>query len=155
MARHAVSLAGLTGAWAAGKGRGWRLASACACRLLILQPRSVPARHLIGKRRLTVPSQHRYRNAGTVEFMVCGEDYYFLEVNPRIQVEHTVTEEVTGVDLVQSQIRVAGGASLAEIGFAAQADVPPLYGFAIQCRITSEVPELDFQVPPCPSSLPP
>mmetsp|Transcript_38533 Transcript_38533/g.108941 ORF Transcript_38533/g.108941 Transcript_38533/m.108941 type:complete len:1254 (+) Transcript_38533:126-3887(+) len=86
-----------------------------------------------------------YRNAGTVEFMVCGEEYYFLEVNPRIQVEHTVTEEVTGIDLVQSQIMVAGGASLADLGFASQEDVPPPYGYAIQGRVTSENPEMNFQ----------
>jgi len=87
-----------------------------------------------------------YRNAGTVEFMVDKQgDYYFLEVNPRVQVEHTVTEEVTGVDIVQSQILVAGGATLADLGFATQADVPPLNGFAIQCRVTSEDPEANFQ----------
>ena len=87
-----------------------------------------------------------YRNAGTVEFMVdkYGK-HYFLEVNPRIQVEHTVTEEITGVDLVQAQIKIAGGKSLADIGFASQADVPSPNGFAIQCRVTSEDPEKNFQ----------
>lgn len=59
----------------------------------------------------------KYKNAGTVEFLVDAEMRpYFIEVNPRIQVEHTVTEEVTGIDLVQSQIKIAGGASLEEIG---------------------------------------
>jgi pyruvate carboxylase len=87
-----------------------------------------------------------YRNAGTVEFMVDKHGaHYFLEVNPRIQVEHTVTEEITGVDLVQSQVLIAGGASLADLGFATQADVPPVQGFAIQCRVTSENPERNFQ----------
>ncbi|MEW5308009.1 MAG: hypothetical protein WDW36_010371, partial [Sanguina aurantia] len=87
-----------------------------------------------------------YRNAGTVEFMVDKSGaHYFLEVNPRVQVEHTVTEEVTGIDIVQSQIMIAGGASLADLGFATQADVPPLNGFAIQCRVTSEDPEANFQ----------
>ena len=58
-----------------------------------------------------------YLNAGTVEFLVDQQGrYYFIEVNPRIQVEHTVTEEVTGIDLVQAQIRIAGGASLEEVG---------------------------------------
>jgi len=86
-----------------------------------------------------------YRNAGTVEFMVAEDNsYYFLEVNPRIQVEHTVTEEVTGVDLVQSQIMIAAGATLQEIGLGAQ-DQIEVKGFAIQCRITSEDPELGFQ----------
>jgi len=87
-----------------------------------------------------------YRNAGTVEFMVdkLGK-YYFLEVNPRIQVEHCVTEEVTGIDIVQKQILIAGGASLAEIDLADQNAVPPLNGFAIQCRVTSEDPYEKFQ----------
>ncbi|KAI8467848.1 MAG: pyruvate carboxylase [Monoraphidium minutum] len=87
-----------------------------------------------------------YRNAGTVEFMVdqAGR-HYFLEVNPRVQVEHTVTEEVTGVDIVQTQIKIAGGMSLADLGLGTQADVPPLNGFAIQCRVTSEDPEQNFQ----------
>lgn len=87
-----------------------------------------------------------YRNAGTVEFMVDKHGkHYFLEVNPRIQVEHTVTEEITGVDLVQSQIRIAGGASLADLGLGSQADVARPNGYAIQVRVTSEDPELNFQ----------
>ncbi len=57
-----------------------------------------------------------------------------------------MTEEVTGVDIVQSQIKIAGGASLADLGLGSQADVPPPYGFAIQCRVTSEDPEQNFQV---------
>lgn len=85
--------------------------------------------------------------AGTVEFMVDKHGaHYFLEVNPRVQVEHTVTEEVTGVDIVQSQIKIAGGASLAELGLGSQAAVPAPKGFAIQCRVTSEDPEQNFQV---------
>ena len=85
-----------------------------------------------------------YRNAGTVEFMVAEDgSYYFLEVNPRVQVEHTVTEEVTGVDIVQSQIKIAAGASLADLGLT-QEGVQPR-GFAIQARITSEDPEANFQ----------
>ncbi|KAG2437519.1 hypothetical protein HYH02_011162 [Chlamydomonas schloesseri] len=87
-----------------------------------------------------------YRNAGTVEFMVDKDGkHYFLEVNPRVQVEHTITEEITGVDIVQSQIKIAGGASLTSLGLGTQADVPPVYGFAIQCRVTSEDPEQNFQ----------
>jgi pyruvate carboxylase len=85
-----------------------------------------------------------YRNAGTVEFMVDKQGrHYFLEVNPRIQVEHTVTEEVTGIDLVQSQILIAGGASLADIGIRSQDDIK-VQGFAMQCRITSEDPQMNF-----------
>eukprot|EP00798_Chlamydomonas_sp_ICE-L_P008825 gene8825-67_t len=87
-----------------------------------------------------------YRNAGTVEFMVDKEGkHYFLEVNPRVQVEHTVTEEITGVDIVQSQILIAGGATLQSLGFGCQEEVPPIKGFSIQCRVTSEDPEQNFQ----------
>ena len=85
-----------------------------------------------------------YTNAGTVEFLVDPEGrHYFIEVNPRIQVEHTVTEEVTGVDLVQSQIRIAGGATLAELGLVQEKIV--LRGHAIQCRVTTEDPLESFR----------
>lgn len=88
-----------------------------------------------------------YENAGTVEFLVDADthDFYFIEVNPRIQVEHTVTEEVTGVDIVKSQLLIAQGSPLSdpEIGLAAQ-DVVRTQGFAIQCRITTEDPENRF-----------
>ncbi len=83
-----------------------------------------------------------YRNAGTVEFLLAGGEIYFIEMNPRIQVEHTVTEEVTGIDLVQSQIRIARGETLGEIGIEQAALAPR--GFAIQCRITTENPENRF-----------
>src|SRR5690606_18168831 len=84
-----------------------------------------------------------YRNAGTVEFLqdIDSGAFYFIEVNPRIQVEHTVTEEVTGIDIVQAQIRIAEGASLAEAtGMGAQDDIR-LSGHAIQCRVTTEDPQ--------------
>ncbi len=85
-----------------------------------------------------------YRNAGTVEFLVGPDNtHYFIEVNPRIQVEHTVTEEVTGVDLVQAQLRIAGGETLADLGLSQSAI--SLRGCAIQCRITTEDPEKGFQ----------
>ena len=85
-----------------------------------------------------------YRNAGTVEFLVDGAGrYYFIEVNPRIQVEHTVTEQVTMVDLVQAQIRIAGGASLRELGL--EQDNITARGHAIQCRVTTEDPENEFR----------
>ncbi|CAH1790728.1 unnamed protein product [Owenia fusiformis] len=85
-----------------------------------------------------------YENAGTVEFLLDESGkYYFIEVNARLQVEHTVTEEVTGVDLVQSQIRVTEGQSLPELGLN-QEDVK-LHGCAIQCRMTTEDPARDFQ----------
>ena len=85
-----------------------------------------------------------YVNAGTVEFLV-GEDgrYVFIEMNPRIQVEHTVTEEVTNVDLVSSQIRIAAGETLAGIGLT-QDDIA-VRGAALQCRITTEDPANGFR----------
>jgi pyruvate carboxylase len=87
-----------------------------------------------------------YRNAGTWEFLVDQEGkHYFIEVNPRIQVEHTVTEMITGRNLVQAQILVAQGKRLSdpEIGIASQADVQ-MRGYAIQCRITTEDPANGF-----------
>jgi len=89
----------------------------------------------------------KYRNAGTVEFLVDDDagKFYFIEVNPRIQVEHTVTEEVTGIDLIKSQILIAQGTPLAdpEIGLASQDDVV-CTGFALQCRVTTEDPSNNF-----------
>jgi pyruvate carboxylase len=89
----------------------------------------------------------RYENAGTVEFLVDRQSnqFYFIEVNPRIQVEHTVTEEVTGIDIVKSQILVAQGVPLAdpEIGIPSQESVRT-NGFAIQCRVTTEDPTNNF-----------
>ncbi len=88
-----------------------------------------------------------YRNAGTVEFLQDADTgaLYFIEMNPRIQVEHTVTEWVTGIDLVQAQIKVAEGARIgtAESGVPEQKDIR-LYGHAIQCRVTTEDPENNF-----------
>ena len=85
-----------------------------------------------------------YENAGTVEFLVDERgEHVFIEMNPRIQVEHTVTEEVTGVDLVQSQLRIAGGETLADLGIA-QENVT-VSGFAVQCRITTEDPANGFR----------
>ncbi|HEX4619033.1 MAG TPA: biotin carboxylase N-terminal domain-containing protein, partial [Steroidobacteraceae bacterium] len=89
----------------------------------------------------------RYRNAGTVEFLQDADSgrCYFIEVNPRIQVEHTVTEEVTGIDLVKAQIRIAGGARIGtpESGVPAQEEIR-VSGHALQCRITTEDPENNF-----------
>ncbi|MGI8802171.1 MAG: pyruvate carboxylase [Solirubrobacteraceae bacterium] len=88
-----------------------------------------------------------YRNAGTVEFLQDADDgrFFFIEVNPRIQVEHTVTEVVTGVDLVKAQIRLAEGASIGtpESGVPAQDDLR-LNGHAMQCRVTTEDPANQF-----------
>src|SRR3974390_384251 len=89
----------------------------------------------------------KYRNAGTVEFLydVESEKGYFIEVNPRIQVEHTVTEVVTGVDIVRAQILVAQGHKLHDDELALpEQDKIPLYGAALQCRVTTEDPEKHF-----------
>jgi pyruvate carboxylase len=89
----------------------------------------------------------RYRAAGTVEFLQDADSgkFYFIEVNPRIQVEHTVTECVTGVDLVKAQIRIAGGARIgtAESGVPRQEDIR-VSAHALQCRVTTEDPENNF-----------
>ena len=86
-----------------------------------------------------------YENAGTVEFLVEGDKHYFIEMNPRIQVEHTVTEMVTGIDLVRAQILIAEGHPLSdpEIGITCQEDVS-VRGYAIQCRVTTEDPVNNF-----------
>ena len=86
-----------------------------------------------------------YVNAGTVEFLVSGDAFYFIEVNPRVQVEHTITEMVTGVDIVRTQIQIADGNGLfgEVINMPAQEDIP-LMGYAVQCRITTEDPLNDF-----------
>ena len=86
-----------------------------------------------------------YHNAGTFEYLVADEQHYFIEVNPRLQVEHTISEQITGVDLVQTQIRVEEGHPLASdaIGLGDQGAIQPR-GYAIQCRITTEDPQNDF-----------
>ncbi|MDQ4007008.1 MAG: pyruvate carboxylase, partial [Actinomycetota bacterium] len=85
-----------------------------------------------------------YRNAGTVEFLVDSQGrHVFIEMNPRIQVEHTVTEEVTDVDLVRSQMRIAGGETLQQLGLR-QEDMY-IRGTAMQCRITTEDPANGFR----------
>lgn len=84
-----------------------------------------------------------YRNAGTVEFLLDHENqHYFIEMNPRVQVEHTVTEEITDVDIVQSQFRLAAGATLSSLGL--RQDSITARGSALQCRITTEDPAHDF-----------
>ena len=88
-----------------------------------------------------------YNNAGTVEFLVDDETgaFHFIEVNPRIQVEHTVTEVVTGVDLVKAQIRIAGGAAIGAPGSGIPGqDEIRVNGHAMQCRVTTEDPENNF-----------
>lgn len=85
-----------------------------------------------------------YVNAGTVEFLLENDEFFFIEVNPRVQVEHTITEMVTGIDIVQSQILIAQGKNLfEEVGLPHQEDIR-LNGAAIQCRITTEDPVNNF-----------
>ncbi|ETA74875.1 pyruvate carboxylase [Ligilactobacillus equi] len=87
---------------------------------------------------VTLAKSVGYYNAGTVEFLVTDDDFYFVEVNPRIQVEHTVTEMITDIDIVQAQIQIAAGKNLfTEIGLPHQVDLS-YRGAAIQCRITTE-----------------
>lgn len=94
-----------------------------------------------------------YENVGTFEFLVDadnGDDFWFMEANPRVQVEHTITEEVTGVDIVQTQIALAGGASLADLGLTTpRAPV----GYAVQSRINLETISADGAVAPAAGAL--
>ena len=115
-----------------------------------------PAPYLDGVKRqeicqaaLALCQAANYVGAGTVEFLMDADsgDFYFIEVNPRIQVEHTVTEEVTGIDIVKAQIQIALGG---HIGKESETGVPPqdaiqLRGHAMQCRITTEDPESNFK----------
>ena len=89
-----------------------------------------------------------YVNAGTAEFLFDDDTgaCYFIEVNPRIQVEHTVTEEITGIDVVKAQIRIASGAKIGDVassGVPQQSDIA-INGYALQCRVTTENPEENF-----------
>ena len=81
----------------------------------------------------------KYRGLGTIEFLLdqCTGQHYFIEANARLQVEHTVTEEVTGVDLVRAQLKIASGSTLADLNLT-QASVPPSRGYAIQLRVNTE-----------------
>jgi pyruvate carboxylase len=91
--------------------------------------------------------QHvNYECAGTVEFLMDMDEgkFYFIEVNPRVQVEHTVTEQVTGIDIVQAQILIAEGKTLAEATGVASQEGVRLMGHALQCRVTTEDPQNNF-----------
>jgi len=95
---------------------------------------------------LKIAGQVHYRNAGTIEFLIDQEgNWYFIEMNPRIQVEHTVTEMITGRNLLQAQILVAEGRKLTdpEINIPSQSSID-MRGYAIQCRITTEDPTNNF-----------
>lgn len=79
-----------------------------------------------------------YRNAGTAEFLVDQQNrYYFIEINPRIQVEHTITEEITGIDIVAAQIQIAAGATLEQLGL--EQSRISTRGFAMQARLTVNI----------------
>jgi acetyl/propionyl-CoA carboxylase alpha subunit/acetyl-CoA carboxylase carboxyltransferase component len=100
--------------------------------------------------------QARFKGLGTVEFLVWAGaagalDYAFIEVNPRVQVEHTVTEEVTGVDLVKAQLRIAAGATLQQLGL--HKGAPLLAGFAIQARVNTERLQADGRTLPASGVL--
>jgi pyruvate carboxylase len=106
-----------------------------------------PIREELYKHALAIARTVNYNNAGTVEFLVdAAHNIYFIEVNPRIQVEHTVTEEVTGIDIVRSQILIAADHELSSSGIyiLSQEDLK-CSGFAIQCRITTEDPANGFK----------
>ena len=98
---------------------------------------------------VTLGQQLNYAGLGTIEFLLDNRsgEFYFIEANARLQVEHTVTEEVTGVDLVQAQLRIAGGASLADLGLLQEA-IPAPRGFAIQLRINAETMTANGEVKP-------
>src|SRR5690606_30513421 len=113
-----------------------------------------PAPYLDNERRaelcgyaLKIAKATDYVGAGTVEFLMDADTgkFYFIEVNPRIQVEHTVTEEVTGIDIVKAQIHILEGEAIGTpaSGVPAQGDIK-LHGHALQCRITTEDPEQNF-----------
>ena len=92
---------------------------------------------------VTLAKSVSYRNAGTAEFLVDQQNrHYFIEINPRIQVEHTITEEITGIDIVAAQIQIAAGATLEQLGLSQ--DRISIRGFAFQCRITTEDPANGF-----------
>src|SRR5690606_4637670 len=96
---------------------------------------------------LRITRHVNYVNAGTVEFLVDqNQNIYFIEVNPRIQVEHTITEEITGIDIVRTQILVSMGYELShELIYIQDQNDVRMDGFAIQCRITTEDPENNFK----------
>ena len=109
---------------------------------------SIPVRTVAALRAdaVKIAKKVGYVNAGTVEFLVDRDgNHYFIEMNPRIQVEHTVTELVTGIDIVRAQILIAEGEPLShpEIGLSSQEDLR-INGFAVQCRVTTEDPKNNF-----------
>ena len=104
-------------------------------------------RHELCEAAARIAKEIGYDNAGTIEFLydLDTKDWFFIEMNPRIQVEHTVTEQITGIDLVRSQILIAQGAELhgPELALPKQNHIPRM-GYAVQCRVTTEDPENKF-----------
>lgn len=100
-------------------------------------------RYRMGKAAVTAAKVCGYYNAGTIEFLVENDDFYFMEMNTRIQVEHPVTEFVTGIDLVKAQIKIAAGLPLEY----SQEDIQ-LRGHAIECRVNAEDPKQNFRPSP-------
>lgn len=104
-------------------------------------------REKMGKAAIKVVKASNYTNAGTIEFLVDkNKNFYFMEMNTRIQVEHPITEMVTGIDIVKEQLRIASGKSLSFT----QKDIS-FRGHSIECRINAENPELNFR--PCPGQI--
>ena len=104
-------------------------------------------RETLCRHALALAARAGYVNAGTVEFLMDADtdEFYFIEVNPRIQVEHTVTEQVTGIDIVKAQLRLAEGSAIGDAdSFVPKQPNIRLFGHALQCRITSEDPENNF-----------
>ncbi|MGW5253777.1 carboxyl transferase domain-containing protein [Streptomyces sp. NPDC004012] len=110
-----------------------------------------PVREKILAAALRLARATGYTGLGTFEFLVRDEEFHFIEANPRLQVEHTVTEEVTGVDLVTVQLRLSAGESLAALGLAGPP--PPPRGFAVQARVNAEVTSADGTVRPSAGRL--
>ncbi|MEZ5550986.1 MAG: carboxyl transferase domain-containing protein [Pseudomonadales bacterium] len=113
---------------------------------------TAPVREQIAAAAVALAAASDYRSLGTMEFLLAGERFCFIEGNARLQVEHTITEEVLGVDLVRAQLEIAAGKSLSDLGLL-QADVPAPRGFAIQCRINMETMAADGTARPAGGKL--
>ena len=121
--------------------RNQKLIEECPCPIM-----TPSLRKAMGQAAVKAAVACGYRSAGTVEFLLKGKEFYFMEMNTRIQVEHPITEMVTGIDLVKTQIRIAAGEPLPF----RQEDVK-LTGHAIECRINAENPAQNFR--PCPGRI--
>lgn len=121
--------------------RNQKLIEECPCPIM-----TPSLRKAMGQAAVKAAVACGYRSAGTVEFLLEGKEFYFMEMNTRIQVEHPITEMVTGIDLVKTQIRIAAGEPLPF----RQEDVK-LTGHAIECRINAEDPTANFR--PCPGKV--